>query len=266
MSTIETVATGRKPFKLLPLLADLKKALFRSSIAVVITTALSFIFAKHIFDFFTSRANGMTFYNYELAGMITIYFQVCLYSGFILAAPYIIFELIRMISPSLAPRERRFIYGTLPVMLILFLIGAAYTYYVFMPPAFSILFADWGMGVTPAIDIASYIAFVTKSLLWIGLLFEIPVLVYFLAKLRFVRPQMLLKHWRWGVLGSVVIAAFITPTGNPMQQKMYDIIMMDTGFVVSIPILLLYFSSVFITWLVQRNDRPKTEPIPLDKS
>jgi len=86
---------------------------------------------------------------------------------------------------------------------------------------------------------------------------KIPVLVYFLAKLRVVSPHTLLKTWRWAVLGSVVIAAIITPTGNPMQQKMYDIIMMDTGFVVSIPILVLYFSSVLIIWLVRRNEKSR---------
>jgi sec-independent protein translocase protein TatC len=256
MSTVETLTAGRRPFKLLPLLRDIKGTLFRSAIAVVITTALSFIFARQIFNFFTSRANGMTFYNYDLAGMITTYFSVCLYSGFILAAPYVIFELLRLIGPYLEATIRRYIYVTIPVMLLLFVVGAAYTYYVFMPPAFTILFADWGMGVTAKINIYSYVSFVSKSLLWIGLLFEIPVAIYFLAKLRIVRPQTLLKQWRWAVMGSVLIAAVITPTGNPMQQKMYDIIMMDTGFVVSIPILVLYFSSVLIIWLVQRHDMP----------
>jgi sec-independent protein translocase protein TatC len=256
MSTAEALTAGRKPFKVLVLLRDIKGTLFRSAIAVVITTALSFLFARQIFDFFTTRAAGMSFYNYELAGMITTYFSVCLYSGFILAAPYIIFELLHLIAPYLESGIRRYLYVTIPVMLLLFLVGAAYTYYVFMPPAFKILFADWGMGVTPQINILSYISFVSKSLLWIGLLFEIPVLVYFLAKLRIVHPHTLLKKWRWAVMGSVLIAAVITPTGNPVQQKMYDIIVMDTGFVVSVPILLLYFSSVLTIWLVQRNDIP----------
>ena len=254
MSTMEAAFPRRRSFKLLPLLTDIKKMLFRSAIAVVITTALSFIFARQLFDFFTSRASGLSFYNYELAGMISTYFQVCLYSGFILAAPYVLFELLRLLGPFLDLRTRRFIYVTIPVMLLLFVIGVTYTYFVFMPPAFSILFNDWGMGVAPKISISSYINFVSKSLFWIGLLFEIPVLVFFLAKLRIVHPRTLLKHWRWAVIGSMIVAAFITPTGNPVQQKMYDIVMMDTGFVVSIPILILYFSSVLIIWLVQRND------------
>lgn len=236
----------------------------RSSVAVVITTATSFIFARRVFDFFTSRAPGITFYNYDLAGMLTAYLQVCLYSGVVLALPYIIFELLLLIRPALKANEQRYIFTTLPVMLILFLGGCAYTYYLFMPPAFSILFADWGMGVTAQITILSYVTFIAKSLLWIGLLFEIPVVIFYLARLRIVRPHTLLKHWRWAVLGSVIIAAIITPTGNPMQQKMYDIIMMDTGFVVSIPILILYFGSVLIIWIVQRGDKPLPAKITRD--
>ncbi len=261
MSTVEQPVTGTK-FKILELLASLKSALFRSSIAVVITTAVSFIFAKRVFDFFTSRAPGMTFYNYDMAGMITTYFQVCLYSGIVLALPYIIFELLWLIRPALPAKPRRYIFITAPIMLALFVIGCLYTYFVFMPPAFSILFNDWGMGVAPQVTILSYVTFIAKSLLGVGLLFEIPVVIYYLARLRIVHPRMLLKHWRWAVIGSVIIAAIITPTGNPMQQKMYDIIMMDTGFVVSIPILILYFSSVLIIWLVQRNDKPVPASIP----
>lgn len=257
MSTTEFAAdAGRKPFKLLGLLREFKLALTRISIALVLTSSLSFIFADRIFDFFTSRAAGMTFYNYELAGMITTYFQVCIFTGLALATPYLIFEILQLIAPALEPKERRYLFLTAPAMLFLALLGVAYTYYVFMPPAFSILFADWGMGVAPKINISSYVAFVTKSLFGIGLFFQIPVVIYYLAKLKVVSPGALLKQWRWAVIGAVVVAAVITPTGNPMQQELYDIILMDTGFVVSIPILILYFSSVLIIWMVRRKEKP----------
>lgn len=256
MSITEAVTADRKRFKVLGLLQDLKGAMVRSSIALVVTTAVSFAFARDIFDIFTSRAAGMTFYNYELAGMITTYFSVCLFSGLALASPYFIYELLRMIRPALEPKERRYLFVMAPVIMLLFLLGVVYTYYVFMPPAFSILFEDWGMGSSPRINIYSYVAFVSKSLFWIGLSFEIPVLVYFLAKLKIINAETLLKQWRWAIVGSVVVAAVITPSGNPLQQDMYEIIMMDTGFVVSIPILILYFSSALVIWLVRRSEKP----------
>ncbi len=262
MSSIALPLPNNRKFRILDLLKNLRSAMLRSSIAVVITTAASFVFAKQIFGFFTSLAPGMTFYNYEVAGMITTYFQVCLYAGIVLALPYITFELLWLIRPALDPRARSYLFVTGIAVVALFAVGFLYTSYIFIPPAFDIVFADWGMGSVPKVTILSYVQFVSISILIHGLFFEIPVLIYYLAKLRIVHPRTLLKHWRWAVLGSVIIAAVTTPTGNPLHQKFADIFWMDTGFIASIPIICLYFSSVFIIWLVQRHDKPA--PVPPD--
>ena len=240
-------------------LARFRNLLIRCSIVVAITTALSFVFATQIFYFFTSRAGGITFIYTELTGMLGTYVKVCLYSGLALAMPYFIGEIMMLVRPLLAPRLRPYLFFIAPLMLLLFLTGGLYTYFIFLPPAFRILFGtEWIRGVVPRLNISSYMSFVAKSLFWIGLLFETPVVVFFLARLGVVRPGMLLKKWRWGVLGSVLIAAVITPTGNPLQQGWYDILVMDTGFVVSVPVLLLYFSSVLLAraaWKQRESSR-----------
>ena len=107
-------------------------------------------------------------------------------------------------------------------------------------------------GVVPLLNIGSYMSFVARSLLWIGLLFEIPVVIFFLARFGLVSHRALLRRWRWATLGSVFIAAVLTPTGNPFQQHLYDIVVMDTGFVVSVPILALYFGSVLLAWKARK--------------
>ncbi len=228
-------------------LTRVRDALVRSAIALGISTILSFVFARQVFHFFTSRAGGMTFIYTELTGMVSTYMKVCFYSGVVLAMPYFIFELLRLVRPLIPPGKKRYLYVVAPVMLAIFAVGVTYTYYIFLPPAFSILFGtQWVPGVVPRLNIASYMSFVASSLLWIGLLFEIPVAMYFLARFGLVSHTMLLKKWRWAVLGSVFVAAVLTPTGNPFHQGWYDILVMDTGFVVSVPVLMLYFGSVIL--------------------
>ena len=256
MSYVERQAGGGRKLlaTVIGQLAKIRMLLIRSGIALVITTAVSFAFARQIFYFFTSRAPGITFIYTDLTGMVGTYLKVCFYSGLVLAVPYFIFELLMFVQPLLKPGQRRYVYVAAPVMLALFLVGALYTYYIFLPPAFRILFGtEWIRGVVPRLNIGSYMSFVAKSLFWIGLLFETPVVVFFLAKLGWVSPPMLLKKWRWGVIGSVIIAALLTPTGNPFQQGWYDILVMDTGFVVSVPVLSLYFSSILLASIARKQ-------------
>jgi sec-independent protein translocase protein TatC len=266
MSRIEEPAgDGRQLLaKILDQLAKVRNLLVRSAIALAITTGISFAFARQIFYFFTSRAGGISFIYTDLTGMVGTYLKVCFYSGLVVAMPYFIFELLTFVRPLLKPKQRRYLYIVAPAMLALFLTGALYTYYVFLPPAFRILFGtEWIHGVVPRLNISSYMSFVAKSLFWIGLLFETPVVVFFLARIGLVSPQMLLKKWRWGVMGSVIVAAFLTPTGNPFQQNWYDILVMDTGFVVSVPVLTLYFSSVLLAKIARQQrirSQGATEP------
>ncbi len=187
--------------------------------------------------------------------MLSAYFKVCLYSGLVLAMPFIVYQLFMLIRPVLSPILRRQVFIVALVSPVLLLIGVLYTYYVFIPPAFSILLNDWGISVTPKLDITSYISFVFWSFFWHCVIFEMPIVVYFLAKSGLVTHSLLLKRWRWFLVGSVLIAAVLTPTGNPFQQKLSDILLMDTGFVVSGPILLLYFSSILVAWLARRQGK-----------
>lgn len=228
--------------------------LVRSAIVVAVTTGLSFVFAGRVFAFFTSRAPSISFIYINLTGMLSTYMKVCLYSGLILAMPFFVFELLRLIRPALPPGHRLYLYAAAPAMLVLFLAGAGYTYFIFMPPAFKILLGtQWIPGVVPRINISSYMSFVARSLFWIGLLFELPIVAFFLAKTGTISYRSLLRKWRWALLGSVLIAGALTPTGNPFRQTLSAIFLMDTGFIVSGPILLLYLLSILLAWAARKH-------------
>ena len=115
-------------------LVHLRTLLIRSAIALAITTAISFTFARQIFHFFTSRAGSVTFIYTDLTGMVGTYLKVCFYSGIALAMPYFIYEVLMLIRPFLRDGQKRYLYAAAPAMLLLFITGVVYTYYIFLPP------------------------------------------------------------------------------------------------------------------------------------
>jgi sec-independent protein translocase protein TatC len=225
-------------------LAELRRRLIKSVIAVVITTILSLIFARHIFDFFTSRKpEDVPIVYTHVTEMVTTYFKVCLYSGVVLALPFLIFQLVMFVHPALTRNERRYLYLLMQGVILFFLAGAAFGYYVFLPPALKfLLHFPWYEGPSPFISIGDYISVITKFLFAMGLIFELPLLMFFLTKIGVVSPKGLSKFRRFAFLGAFVLAGFLTPTVDPINQT-----------IVAIPIILLYEIGILLSRLARRG-------------
>lgn len=231
-------------------LEELRRRLIISAIAVVITTAVSIIFAKRIYDFFESRApDTVVFIFTEPGELVGVYMKLCLYSGLVLALPVLIYQIVKFVHPALTDTERRYLYILMPGVLLFFLGGAAFGYFLFLPPALRFLLEfPFLEGPEPYITIGKYISVVTKLLFAMGLIFELPIVMYFLARIGVVTPQGLSRYRRFAIVGAFVAAAIITPTFDPINQT-----------IVAIPIIILYEIGILFSRLAHIQRRSPLE-------
>jgi len=157
-----------------------------------------------------------------------------------LAAPWIIYQVWAFVAPGLYPRERKW---AVPFVLItagLFLLGGAFAYYVAFRYALVFLLGiGASSGVAPKITVDSYFTIFVNVMLGISLLFEMPVVVFFLTLLRITTPAFLMRHSRYAILGIVILAAIVTPTPDPVNLTLF-----------AVPMIVLFFLGVFASYLL----------------
>lgn len=233
----------REPTVLLDHLEALRRHLFRSSVAMALTTGISFIFAPRILDVLAQPIGGLeALQAIEVTESVGAFMRIALLSGFALALPYISLELFAFINPGLKRNERVLMVVAVPIGFLLFLGGIAFTYFVLLEPALEFLLNFMGITTTPRP--ANYIRFVTNLMLWIGLAFEFPLVIYVLAGLGLVRAGTLARGWRYAIIGIAVLAAAATPTVDPVNMAL-----------VMAPMIVLYFLSVVLAAIAQAGRR-----------
>ena len=137
--------------------------------------------------------------------------KVALYAALFLSAPLILFEVWKFVAPGLYEHERRYSYPFLIMSTVLFLVGGLFAYFVLLPVVLHFLITQGGDLWKPNITLSSYLAFCMKLILAAGLLFEFPVLIYFLTKVGVVTPEFLVKNRKYALLAAFIIAAVLTP-------------------------------------------------------
>ncbi len=172
---------------------------------------------------------------------ILIALKVSFTAGTVLAIPIIAYQIIGFVAPGLYPHEKRALYLMLPGMLVLFVIGAAFAFFVMLPVAVGFLQSFLSTVIEQQWAVDRYIALVTRIVFWIGLSFEMPLVITVLARLGFVEGQTLLKFWRHAVVVIAIVAAIITPTIDPVNMA-----------IVMAPLFVLYMLSVGMAFLVYR--------------
>jgi len=155
---------GGKKLTLLGHVQELRRRLIRSVIAVVITTAISFVFYDWIFRILILPAHGAKLIFIEMMEMVGTIMKVCLASGLILAMPYLTLQAIMFISPALTRREKRYIYILLSWIAFMFLSGVVFGYFILIPPATTFLLTFGSDIATPQIKIGNYISIITRLL------------------------------------------------------------------------------------------------------
>lgn len=157
-----------------------------------------------------------------------------------LAAPWILWQVWGFIAPGLYPRERKWAGPFILVTVGLFLAGGAFAYYIALPFALTFLLGlGQDAGVKASISIDAYFSLFVNAILGVSILFELPVVVFFLTLLRITTPGFLIRNSRYAILAIVVLAAVVTPTPDPVNLALF-----------SIPMILLFFLGVFASYLL----------------
>src|SRR5881396_436255 len=223
-----------KELSLVQHLGELRNRLVVSAITLVATTAIAFYFGTQLIRILLIPVD-CTFSPTE---NFTTYFRVALFAGFALAMPMILYQIYAYIDPALLPKERRFIrFMGLPVI-GLFIAGMLFCYFILLPNAIKFLTHFGEEVIKNTLRAADYLSFVTIFILGMGLVFEVPVVIFALVKIHVITRQWLAKQRRYAVLAAFLIGAIITPTPDPFNQTL-----------VAVPMYLLFELGLFLARL-----------------
>jgi len=238
------MSSNEKRMSVLGHLGELRKRLIRSVIAVAITSILSFVFYEQIFNVLIYPAPpDITLQAIDMTEMIGITMRVSIICGIMVAMPYLVYELIMYVSPALTHREKRYVYLILPWIALMFAGGVVFGYYIIVPRMTGFLLS-WGSNlVSIQPRIGSYINVVTRMLLVVGLVFELPVITTFLSRLGVLKPKWLADKRKSAIIIAFILAAIITPTIDPINQSL-----------VAIPLIVLYEMSIWLAKLVHKRE------------
>lgn len=242
-------------------LLELRKRLFYSSVAIFITTIIAFIFHEQILILLMEPAQGFAgipggkpIYT-DLTEFISAAVKASLMVGIFSALPFVLFQLFGFIAPGLTPTERRYLYALLPAVIIVFLLGAAFGYRVLFPPAIQFLLGLGRDVAEPQIRIGPYVSLIMSLLLWMGVLFETPIVMFFLTKIGLVRPETFAKQRRYALVAAFVLGAVVTPSFDPINQTF-----------AAVPIFILYETGIWLSKLAYRGRRRSLEEDSLGQS
>ena len=229
----------------------LRRHLLRIVIALALGVAISFYFTVPLMGYLSIPVGGLdNLQAIEVTEEVGVFMRVALTSGLAIMLPYIAFELWLFAAPGLRPRERKYGLLGIPLATLLFLMGAAFTYFILLPAALPFLggFTEIQQFWTAR----DYFGFVTGLMMWIGLFFEFPLVIYILTSMGLVQPRALQQHWRIAIIIIAVLAAAITPTIDPVNMGL-----------VMLPMSLLYFVSIGLSHIAyagrRRRQLPETE-------
>ena len=182
---------------------------------------------------------GVTLIYTQPGEAFSLYVQIALIMGVVLASPYIMYQVWMFIAPGLYSNEKRMAYPFVFFTTIGFVAGATFNHYVSFPfmMTFFASFNTSELSFMPKLD--DVFGLYTKMLLGMGIVFQMPTVVFFLAKMRLVSARFLLAHFKYAFLIIFIVAAVITPTGDMMTQTIF-----------AAPMVGLYILSIVIAWVV----------------
>jgi sec-independent protein translocase protein TatC len=212
-------------------------------VALIVGVLISIWFTKYAIDFLIAPARdevpGFRLHQFQLLDYWSTYFRVALLLGLAISMPVIMYQVLAFVGPGLTRQERRWLYPIVLGCSAMFIVGMAFAYYVVLGPALDFLLVD-NDDVASTIGVRAYIDTVTRLLLLMGLVFQLPFVIMGLAKIGVVTSRKLLGWWRYAVVGAVLLAAVVTPSIDPVTQAL-----------VAVPILVLYGIGMLLARLVE---------------
>jgi len=243
----EPAGEGRMTF--LEHLDELRKRITHAVVGLLVGFIIAFAFINRVFDLVYQRLalvvpGGRLIYT-EAPEMFMLYIKIAALTGVLIASPYIMLQVWLFIAPGLYAKEKKLAIPFVVASSTLFISGAAFSHYFVFPAAWNFFAGFSGPYVEFLPRVGPIFGMYVKLMLGIGLTFQLPVLMFVLARLGIVTAGFLLRNFKYAVLLIFIFAAVITPDGNPVTQLM-----------VGGPMVVLYFLGIAAAWLFGKSKKP----------
>jgi len=230
----------RSPFaSFLDHLEELRKRIFWAALALVVGAVVGYFFSDWLTALLTRPVPRLVFLTPAEAFVVKL--KVALIAGLFIAAPAVFYQFWRFVKPALLPRETRYVTLAVIFCTFFFCLGVAFSYLVVLPVGLKFLLGFETAKLQPMLSIDRYITFISEFLLAFGLVFQIPVVIFFLTKLGVVTPRLLMKQQKVAIVIIFIVAAVLTPPDVISQLLMAG------------PLLVLYEISILGSFLAART-------------
>jgi sec-independent protein translocase protein TatC len=232
-------------------LVELRKRIISSLVSILIGAMIGWFVAPHFVNVMvrpmvaalkSAHLDPKLVYSHP-AGYLNLLITVSIYLGIVIASPWVLYQIWLFVAPALYKHERSAITGFLFSTVFLFLAGIAFGYFISLPYVLRFLISFQGP-VVPLINIDEYFDLILLVLLGLGLVFELPILIFFLSLFGVVTPEFLIKNVRYALLVIAILAAVLTPTPDATTMVLFMLVL-----------LALYFLGVGVSWVVVRKRR-----------
>lgn len=214
---------------------ELRQRLIKALLAVVVSSSIAGIFWKEVFELIKKPAGKLHFQALHVFEPFMTKVKVSVIAGVFFAAPIIIYQLVAFIKPALKPKEKKYLLPLIAFFIILFYLGVLFGYTYIMPLATAWLISQSEGVATLQARISDYISYASIFIVGSGFSFEVPIVIYALAKIGLFDEKALLKNWRIAILIIVTAAAILTPDWSPVTMILF-----------ASPMIVLYFLSILL--------------------
>ncbi len=235
------ISQSDSSMSLLNHLSELRVRVIYCVVSILICSAISLLFAEDVILTLSEPYGGLL-QVIEPTESFAVYLRIGLTIGIALSSPVLIYQILAFVTPGLTIREKKMIIFVLPLSLVLFTIGASFAWFIMTPAAIDFLSQFMNDIFVVNWTSRSFVRFVLSITFWIGIAFEMPLVLMFLAWLGFVTPMSLLRGWRLAVVIISILSAAITPTVDPFNMIL-----------VMAPLFCLYLFSILLSVFPYRS-------------
>ncbi|MEZ4401001.1 MAG: twin-arginine translocase subunit TatC [Kofleriaceae bacterium] len=253
---------GRMPF--LEHLAEFRNRLRNAALAFMVAAVGCWFIAEDIYDWLRAPLDsawnhaglgteGAQMAYFSVTEPFWVYMSVALWAGIFVASPLIFYQLWKFVAPGLYKTERRVGIVFAVLSAAFFVSGALFCHTLVLEPMFEYLLGLSSKHAQPALSMKEYLDLIRDMMLAFGAVFEMPILIYFLAKIGLVTHKSLWRFNRWFIVVAFVVGAVLTPSADVVSQTM-----------MAVPMIVLYNLSILVAWMVVRNKQKQPGAVPLD--
>jgi sec-independent protein translocase protein TatC len=237
----KTIENGEREVEMtfLDHLEELRWRIIYSLIGIIVGAVICGVFIDFLIDVVLlnpARKVGADLQNLKPFGQVFLYFQVAIAGGLILSIPNVFYQLWRFISPALRKREKKYILSIVVFSSFCFLIGIAFAYFVMLPLTLNFAAHFGSTTIKNQFAIDEYMSIIFSVMLGAALIFELPMISFFLSKLGILKPSYMRKYRRHSIIIIMVLAALLSPGTDPVSQV-----------VLAVPLIILYEVSIIIS-------------------